>query len=703
MTPALKILTWHLPELIGPIFSAIPLPDVNKRVAQAILDLPAREQPDVIAFNGVADRKVLLEQLSPIYPNNTISPGGTPGSFPDDDSGLLLLSKLPLLPLPTGGSTFYEPFKDARVPDLRGVGVVRVAGPYNPTTIAFTHTYKFNPDADQAFSVAADPTAIREIEFAFIRAVLLKVANGNLQNYANSAIVGDLNVDGETSETLSELGKVFAGIPGTFGGDFADGWGSAMHAPGDLTGHDPGYTQRVTPQLPHRLDYQCTRRDANVDIGLVPHHMSTPLRLTTDSDGFSGPNTRPQYTDRWGLMARLHRIGPHCSPSTAVELLKIPPVDPTTSGSKLWILSTDFPDQDMYHWVYIDSGGTYSVFRNKALEVAAFRRSDLTHELAPVDTLSSSTLPPAVTAPLQGPLTVIVHRFEDQGSVFAWREPFFLRFRGAAPTFSGQAPFAIVEHHGESAKTAFVLQPHLLLNPGLPAGQKLGTRDECFFRADRPERFSKGDYEDRFTIANPAGAGVTVRLCDALLAPLQPEEKTSAPAVELHRKGPAETVFLILTRDDVNDVDFSVTWDSGLCYLTLESISLEVNEETGPDWPGSDTLDLSVSIDGENVYSNTWDDADSDEDWPNLAEDIRVTVRAKVGAPVDWVAVGDEILFTVAKTDGAFAHGSEAGTLAALKAEDADVVTATGKIDIIDPAGDGEILFGVELRKFPPY
>lgn len=165
----------------------------------------------------------------------------------------------------------------------------------------------------------------------------------------------------------------------------------------------------------------------------------------------------------------------------------------------------------------------------------------------------------------------------------------------------------------------------------------------------------------------------------------------------------AETIYLILTRHDVNDVDFAVTWDSALSFLNLETISLEVNEETGPDWPGADELELSVSIDGENVYTNTWDDADSDEDWPNLAADIRSAVQAKVGRPVDWVPLSEELLFSVIKTDGFFAHGSSVAVLAALKAEDGDVVTVTGDITISDPAGDGEVLIGGELRKFAPY
>ena len=152
----------------------------------------------------------------------------------------MLFSRLPFLPLPTGGNSFYEPSSRMRTRRTFGEWAwCAWRGLSDPTTIAFTHTYTPDQAADALLVGIVDAVAVREIEFAFIRAVLRKVANGNLQNYANSAIVGNLNMPGETSETLSEWSQVFAGVPGTFGGDFGDGWGTAMHAPNDLTGHDP--------------------------------------------------------------------------------------------------------------------------------------------------------------------------------------------------------------------------------------------------------------------------------------------------------------------------------------------------------------------------------------------------------------------------------------------------------------------------------
>lgn len=144
---------------------------------------------------------------------------------------------------------------------------------------------------------------------------------------------------------------MFSNAPDTFGADFDDGWRVSMHPPQDVKDYDPGYTQRATPTLQaNRFDYQCTRRDPNVDIGLIPHHMSTPLRLPSE------------VTDHWSLLAHQHRIGPNCTPALAVDLLVLDPVNKSQPESSLWVLHTNFRDEDMYHWIYVSEPGTFSIF-----------------------------------------------------------------------------------------------------------------------------------------------------------------------------------------------------------------------------------------------------------------------------------------------------------------------------------------------------
>jgi exonuclease III len=687
MAKALKLMTWNVQMLPEPFQeSDLDIRERARRIARAILDLPAREQPDVVAFNEVFNedgRRWLLRYLKGTYPH-FIEKLEHPGADFEQDSGLMLFSKTPFQALPTGGSHFFEVFKRGAGTDAlaaKGVGIVRLAGPFDPTTIAFTH---LQASYDAANTEHMD---IREDQFRQIRESLLKVAENDLQRYANGVVAGDLNVKGDPDDTSGEWNQAFSAAPDTFGADFDDGWRAAMHPPADFTDYDAGYTQRDTKSLvPNRYDYQCTRRNANVDIGLAPHHLFTPIRLASE------------VTDHWALLGHLHRINDNCSPSLAVPLLALPPSAPNPAGSPVWVRAAHFRDEDMYHWVYLGDAGTYSAWCLPQLEVAAFRRSDFTNELEPTDLLSVTDLPPAVQSALGAPTERTPF---TRGAVFASREPFFLRFRGTSPSFQGSSGYAIIRHRGESPATAIELQPHLAVDPGLPAGQKLGVSDECFFRADRPNRFNEKPYDDPFVLSNPAQASVTLELRDSAQTPLDAVSANGA-TLELIRNGSAERIYLVLRRASIADTNFRLTWASPLSYLALdESFRLHVDDETGPDWPGADELDLSVDIDGVNVFAGSWDDADADEDWPGLADAVRSSVAAKLKKPAKSVAFTDSILFDVLKTDGLAAHGSAAGLIKRLDRNDRDRETRVAAITISDPFGDGHLTARATLSKYP--
>lgn len=661
-----------------------------KAVARAILNMPPRERPDIVAFNEAFSetaRPVLIRELKKEYPH-IIEQLDHPGSDLEEDSGLMLFSKLPFLPL-AGSDHVYKAFPKAAGNDAlvaKGVGIVRVNGPFDPTTIAFTHT---QASYDAANTEHAD---IRAEQIDFIRLMLTDVAAGNLQHYANSVIVGDLNIKGDPDDTSGERNLVFSNTPGTFGADFDDGWRVSMHPPQDLKDYDPGYSQRDTPTFQaNRFDYQCTRRDANTDIGLIPHHMSTPLRLPSE------------VTDHWSLLVHLHRIGPNCTPGLAVELLALDPINKTKPESSVWVLHTDFRDEDMFHWIYINvdpkksEAGTFSIFTGVDIEAAAFRRTDFTHALAPADTISTSELPDNVQNAINERAKVV-----SKGSVFSWREPFFIRLRGVSTSFRGNAPYAIVRHRGDSHATAFILHPHLTVDPGLPQGQKLGITDECFFKAFREDKFTSETYEDHFELRNPARVSASLELQNAAEVS-QPEGVSGSDALlKVTRNGSKEIIYLVLLRTNVNDVEFGVFWDSPLTFVRLdESFRLHVDDETGSDWPGEDEYDLGVGIDGESVYSNSWDDADSGEDWPSLAKDVHDNVQASHGQG-NWAAFTGEITYSLLKTDGTFAHGSEAGIIRALDPSDHDVEERTASITVSDSISDGHITTHASLSKFPP-
>ena len=166
--------------------------------------------------------------------------------------------------------------------------------------------------------------------------------------------------------------------------------------------------------------------------------------------------------------------------------------------------------------------------------------------------------------------------------------------------------------------------------------------------------------------------------------------------------GGPETVFIILRRDFVNDTKFAMLWDSPLNFLRLdESLRLHIDDETGPDWLGEDEFELQVTVDGESVYYDTWDDADAGEDWPDLARAIRDSARSRQGQD-KWIAFTSDITWDILKTDGIAAHGSEIGIIHALDSSDADQKSRTSAIVISAGDSDGKVTAYVSLSKFPP-
>lgn len=701
MAKALRVMTFNTQQLpwLGRVISSLPVvgtpggapePDPEGRaraVGRAILDLPPRDRPDVVAFNEAfseTGRKWLIRVLKGTYPH-IIEKLEHPGADVEEDSGLMLFSRLPFLPLPGGGDHVFEVFTESAGTDAKsskGVGLVWVAGPYDPTTIAFTHLQASYDAAN------TEHAAIRADQLNVVRKQIRKLSEQFVQKMAGTVVVGDLNIKGDPDDTTGEHNTVFSAVPDTFGMDFADAWRVSMHPPGDPKDYDPGYTQRDTPTYQrNRFDYACVWKDPSTDIGLVAHHMATPIRLASE------------VTDHWALLSHLHRLSPHCTPATAVDLLATPAANAAAAESSVWLQKTAMRDEDMYHWVYLAEPGTYSVFVSPSIEVHAFRRTDFTHALAPTDTLSMADLPPS----LQTAITQREQHLDSKGETLSWREPFFLRFRGRTTSFKGQAPYAVVRHRGESRATAIVLHPHVLVDPDLPAGQKLGTTDECFFRANRPPRFSGDPYDDWFQLRNRAHADAYIELridADPSLPPLGKDAGRDDLAVS--RLGGEETVYVTLRRASVTDTKFAMNWDSPLCYLSLdEGLRLHVDDETGPDWLGEDEFELQVTIDGESVYYDTWDDADAGEDWPDLARTIRDSARARQGHD-KWIAFTSDITFDVLKTDGIGAHGSEIGIVRALDSSDADQESRTAAIEITGGDSDGQLTAHTSLSKFPP-
>jgi hypothetical protein len=600
----------------------------------------------------------------------------------EEDSGLMLVSRLPFLTLPNGQDHWYKPFPKAAGNDAmsaKGVGIVRVAGPYSSTTIAFTH---LQASYDAANTEHAD---VRREQLQFIRDALYDLAAGNTQAYANSVIVGDFNIKGDPDDQSGEWNAVFANTPGALGGDFVDQWRAEMHPPGDNRDHDPGYTHRDTPSFTlNRLDYQLGRRGANADIGLIAHHMCVPFVLPSE------------ITDHWPLYAHHHKISTHCSPGRALDLLQAAPTNAGAPGSHLWQLKTDFREEDMYHWVFVRDAGTYSIWTDPDLEVHAFRYDNFSAALNPSDTLARSELPDSVRLIMGREARLL-----ERGEVFSWRDPFYLRIRGRLASVLGQHPYAIVRHRGESPATAIELLPHSPTNPGLPLNQPLGTDDKCWFRAERADRYDQTPYNDTFVVNNPDGLRIDVALLDAGQQPVPDGAAGTQAEIVASRNGSAERIYLVLRRASFDSANVAVIWRSALTYLSLgEELRLRLDDETGPDWPGADELELQVTVDTDTIYYDVWDDADAGEDWPNLVQSMRTNATARQGHG-RWVAFTESVLFDTLKTDGVFAHGSAMGIIAPLGEYDKDVESRIAGITVKDPVGDGHLTAHVLLSRYP--
>lgn len=201
---------------------------------------------------------------------------------------------------------------------------------------------------------------------------------------------------------------------------------------------------------------------------------------------------------------------------------------------------------------------------------------------------------------------------------------------------------------------------------------------------------------------NPGRVKASLELQNAAGVALPGGNSGSDAVLKVTQNGAKEIIYLVLRRDSVNDVKFGVFWDSPLTYVRLdESFRVHVDDETGPDWPGEDEYDLDVEIDGDSVFSNSWDDADAGEDWPSLGKDVHDNVQARQGQG-NWAAFTGEITFSVLKTDGPFAHGSEAGIIRALDASDDNQEKRTASITVSHPVSDGHITAHASLTKFPP-
>jgi hypothetical protein len=195
----------------------------------------------------------------------------------------------------------------------------------------------------------------------------------------------------------------------------------------------------------------------------------------------------------------------------------------------------------------------------------------------------------------------------------------------------------------------------------------------------------------------------SVTLRDRALLPIGTSAAGLLPELVCSLTTPGESVFLSLRRPSLNDVDYAMRWDSALSFLRFtEPLNLRIDDETGPDWLGEDEFDLDITVDNEPLISDSWDDADAGEEWPDLAGKCRKNAAGKAGkADVTSIAFSGDIVISLLKTDGIAAHGSEAAVMSALSPSDQDIEIRKEVITISDAGSDGQVTFTCTLSRFP--
>ncbi|MFO1091276.1 MAG: hypothetical protein U1E46_17015 [Hyphomicrobiales bacterium] len=393
-------------------------------------------------------------------------------------------------------------------------------------------------------------------------------------------------------------------------------------------------------------------------------------------------------SDHFALESYICRNFAHCSPSTAFVHSALP----FTGSPEFKRIRLNFVDRDGYQWIYVDTPGTYTIFYAPDLSVRLYLDDDFSHSISPAATLDTNDLPGALSASVEG--------LGHEGSTFALRRPFFIAVRNR--TNGIQHPSIAVYHHrGDSPERAIVLTPHTDADTGFPYGQPLGIDDICWFRAFLPKTFNSALRTESFALRKPFGAYAAFTLKDSALQDVTTVEGDSEIGLDLVRPTQgAEWVYFTLARGSKDIVDFSIRWNSPVCFLALDlPTGFFIADESGPNIIGADEISLQITVDGAQLFNSYWDDADTGERWPGFAEALRGRLQQAMPGVRRLPFVQD---ITIAyREDDLGASGSLVEIVAALGPNDSDLVPRVVDLPIPDALGGGNYRFYCSLSRFP--
>lgn len=682
MTMNLQLLPWGVETAVQGMTNRAE--EKAERIVNDLLALPANSRPQVIAFNEVFDdegRATLISGLKSFWPHITKKISG----LRLDDSGLIVFSVFPFVTLPDGSDLYQEMFSDADGFDqltAKSFGIVKVDAPLAGTTIIFTHMQASSDEVEDEFS------EVRAKQFKQIFNALGEVLEDD-GHLGRVVLMGDLNVRGDKGATAGEWATLFGKPPvGKPFGPLLDGWRTFMLPPGSPVVIDEGYTQRnVKTGLRQRLDYMCFCRPGHADFRLVPHRMF--IRFNQQSDHF-------------GLEGIVALTTANCTPSDAIDLLAVPgnlqsPTNPSTVRSVV----LNFPIKGGYQWVYLRKPGTFSIWPSKDDSFDCFAVSDMSTPLSRLDSIRWRDLPPSISYSSEK-----LKAMNPRGEVFASREPFFIALRRIREG-TGTSSLTVIEHAGECPATAIGLELNGSVNSTFPIGQTLGLDDTCWFKATIAPLFTNLPRSEVFSVTNPGNLKLTVEVQDDRHAVLH-GANDSVDTVRLEAPLSAMPLMhLTLKRANQTVNGFKVSWTSPASFLRLDMpIHLHVDDETSVDHllfvNPSDEPSLQINMDGDpfQLFSGTWDDADTGEEWPNLDQAIRGRIQQRFPG-VTRIGFVQDISISYVEPDVA-AQGWRTKFVPPLSPGEWDEVERRVSLPVQDDlVADGRYTFSCTLSRFP--
>jgi endonuclease/exonuclease/phosphatase family metal-dependent hydrolase len=678
MTFNVQMLPWAASTTRGHSNDAVQRAE---RVITALIAIPQEEQPDVICFNEVFDesgRDVLVEKLKPQWPH--IEAKWSDGVL--EDSGLMIVSRMPFLTLPTGDTRaerYYADSAGTDSPRAKGVGLVQIAVPLQPTTIVFTHLQS-NSDAEDQYR------DIRVKQLDTVHQLISDVLGPPGSAWANIIFVGDLNIRGDPQAVSDEWSSIFELHYSPLGAVIDDGWRTYMHPPGTAGDVDPGYTNRDLADINRklqRLDYICVSKELAVDCGLVPHHIRTRLR---------------QESDHWSTEAVLERKSANVTPSDAVEVLSLAPLPAMgpTWPTSVRVVPLEFSAEGSYQWAYVKTAGTYTIHHTTDAFVQLYAEDDLSEPLPTLDTLSLLELSREIRAAF-GERT---GNLDPRGKTFAPRTPFFIAVRKKG---RGSGLITVLEHHGDSPASAIWLSPHVEVKSGHPAGQRLGSTDECWFKARTQELYAGGTRDEVFHLHNPTHDRAVLTRHGTDLNPRDSVGGNQSDHDLKHNTAGGEVVLLGLTRVSHQAAGFTLLWDSPVTYVHLaQPIGLHIGDRTGIDWLGDGKAKLRILVDADPLalFDGLWDDADTGEEWPALAQAIRSAVQDRTEQDRN-LAFTESIDLLYFESDPGVAGAEQIRRVFPLDKSQEDLTRRCVALPVPDTTSGGQYTFFCTLARYP--